>query len=505
MNQQPVILCVDDEASNLSLLDAVLAPRGYQTVLAQDGETALAKLRSERIDLVMLDVMMPGMDGFEVCRRIKDDEAFRNIPVVMITAYAAKENRIRGIEAGAEEFLSKPFDSAEVLARVAMLLKVKGLNDQLATAYQHINSLISHGQQLTARFDPLHYDVMAGITSVVKQLVAASPQASDNPQVVLFRLQAVGPDCFFYYRQDTDCTSVPSQMPSCVCQALKMIVGDGQMAWMNQADLAHGAGAELADAITGLGVAPVNLVCHLSETITLCAINYGREVTRYDAEVLNSVATQSIFLTSLAAQVRATEDAFAYTVYALARAAEANDDDTGDHILRVGDYCALLARRMGMSEEFVSLIRLQGIMHDVGKIHVFPAILKKPGRLEPEEFQAMQQHTVSGATIVGNHVRLTMAKAIALSHHERFDGSGYPGGLAGEQIPIEARILNLADQYDAMRNKRCYKPAFDHETTCRILTEGDGRTIPQHFDPQVLQAFREVAGEFAETYEARRG
>jgi response regulator RpfG family c-di-GMP phosphodiesterase len=253
------------------------------------------------------------------------------------------------------------------------------------------------------------------------------------------------------------------------------------------------------------GVVPVNLVCHLSETITLCALNYGRQVNRFDAEVLNSVATQSIFLTSLAAQVGETEDAFAYTVHALARAAEANDDDTGDHILRVGDYSALLARRMGMSEEFISLIRLQGIMHDVGKIHVSPAILKKPGRLEPEEFKAMQQHTQAGATIVGIHVRLTMAKTIAHYHHERFDGSGYPEGLDGERIPIEARILTLAYQYDALRNKRCYKPAFDHDTTYRIITQGDGRTIPQHFDPRVLQAFQEVAGQFADIYEARQG
>ncbi len=423
----------------------------------------------------------------------------------MITGYAAKENRIRGIEAGAEEFLGKPFDSAEVLARVAMLLKVKGLNDQLATAYQHINSLIRYGQQLTARFDPLNYDVMAGITSVVKQLVAGSPQVSDNPQVVLARLQAVSQDCLFYCRQDAGGILVTSQMPGCGCQALKTIVGKAEMVWMNQADLAKGPGALFAAAMSEQGVVPVNLVCHLSETITLCAMNYGREVTRYDAEVLNSVATQSIFLSSLAAQVRNTEDAFAYTVYALARAAEVNDDDTGDHILRVGDYCALLARRLGMPEEFIGLIRLQGIMHDVGKIHVSPAILKKPGRLEPEEFKAVQQHTLAGATIVGNHVRLTMAKDIALYHHERFDGSGYPYGLAGEQIPIEARILNLADQYDALRNKRCYKAAFDHETTCWIITEGDGRTIPQHFDPQVLQAFREVAGQFVETYEARQG
>jgi DNA-binding response OmpR family regulator len=226
MRQRATILCVDDEPRNLSLLEAVLTPRGYRAVLVQDGETALIKLHSEPIDLVLLDVMMPGMDGFEVCRRIKEDDALRAIPVVMITAYAAKENRIRGIEVGAEEFLAKPFDRAEVLARVAMLLKVKGLNDQLTTAYQQINSLISYGQQLTTRFDPLHYDVMAGISSVVKQLVAASAQTMDNPQLVLVRLQAGGRDCLFYCRLDTVCTLVPGTVPGCLCLALKKIVGE---------------------------------------------------------------------------------------------------------------------------------------------------------------------------------------------------------------------------------------------------------------------------------------
>jgi HD-GYP domain-containing protein (c-di-GMP phosphodiesterase class II) len=112
----------------------------------------------------------------------------------------------------------------------------------------------------------------------------------------------------------------------------------------------------------------------------------------------------------------------------------------------------------------------------------------------------MKKHTAYGAKIIGRHPRFDMAGQIALTHHERWDGSGYPYGLKGEQIPLSGRILNIADQYDALRNHRVYKPAFDHETTHKIITEGDGRTMPHHFDPNVLQAFRETASQFKEVY-----
>jgi len=145
MKQQTVrILCVDDEPHNLSLLEAMLTPRGYGVVLAQNGPEALEKIATERIDICLLDVMMPEMDGFEGCRRIKADDRHRNIPVVMITVYADRENRIRAIEAGAEDFIAKPFDSTEVLARIKMLAHVNSLNDRLSEVIQQQQAILDN-------------------------------------------------------------------------------------------------------------------------------------------------------------------------------------------------------------------------------------------------------------------------------------------------------------------------------------------------------------------------
>ncbi|HZS85150.1 MAG TPA: HD domain-containing phosphohydrolase [Stellaceae bacterium] len=185
-----------------------------------------------------------------------------------------------------------------------------------------------------------------------------------------------------------------------------------------------------------------------------------------------------------------TEDAFMLSIRLLAKAAELHDEVTGNHILRVNEYSFALATQLGRPSAWCKEIRYSAQLHDVGKMSVDAAVLKKKGALTAAEWREMRRHPTYGDEILRTSPRLAMAADIARCHHEKWDGSGYPAGLCGEAIPLSARVVAVADVYDALRSPRSYKPGFTHEEACRRILEGDGRINPaRHFDPRVLAAF----------------
>ncbi|HET9870659.1 MAG TPA: HD domain-containing phosphohydrolase [bacterium] len=224
--------------------------------------------------------------------------------------------------------------------------------------------------------------------------------------------------------------------------------------------------------------------------IQLINARKGKTIVPFDKHFENlvlSLASQAAIAIRNALLTQELKEAYLDTIFRLSVAAEYKDDDTAAHIHRMSRYSSILAEGLGLSPAEVESIQYASPMHDIGKLGVPDSILMKPGKLTPQEFKEMQNHTIFGAKILENAKAdlLRVSEQIALTHHEKWDGSGYPRGLKGEGIPLSGRIVALADVFDALTSKRCYKPAFPLEQSLDIIKEGSGR----HFDPKVVQAF----------------
>ncbi|RDH86928.1 MAG: two-component system response regulator [endosymbiont of Seepiophila jonesi] len=337
------ILVVDDEPLNLLVVEEIFENAGYPNVQSTtDPKEAVTLFKQQRFDLVLLDLNMPGMDGFEVMSHFSEQNHEPQPPVLVLTAIGDRETRLRALRGGAKDFLVKPFDSEEVLSRAYNLLEVS---------------------------------------------------------------------------------------------------------------LAH------------------KLITHYSSTLERAVRAKTRELLETQAEIVKR----------------------------LGYAAEFRDTETGEHTVRVGHHSRLLAIQIGLSTDEAERILYAAPMHDIGKIGIPDKILLKPGKLDADEWEIMKTHTTIGAKILrgSSNPLIECARTIALMHHEKWDGSGYPKGLKGHQIPIKGRIVAIADVFDALTMSRPYKSAWTIEGAMKLINEQSGI----HFDPALVTAFNTILDQLIEIRE----
>jgi response regulator RpfG family c-di-GMP phosphodiesterase len=505
------ILYVEDDDVIRENMLGFLNRRFDQVLLAENGAEGLDLYRENTPDIIMTDIKMPIMDGLEMTRAILKDND--KAAIIVTSAYNEAKYLFGAIELGISHYLLKPLERDKLDATlqhcIESVQKARTFRERekyIAVSYQTINSLLDYGENSLNSSINLSVQMEWQLDKMMESFFGGNLNtAAHNPASLIMTLthgMAGQPEWLWYEIGNTRALqkacyldNPPMNLDDPTGYHSLYYINEGEPL-PNDPHLRH-----FVEHFGRYGEKPRNLVWYRNGSRIICAVNYPPPVAPCDAVVIKNLAVQTRYMDTISAQCQQTEEAFLYTITSLARAAEANDEDTGNHIVRVGEYCAAICRQIGYTAELAKIIALQSQLHDVGKIHLPPDILKKPGKLTDAEMAMVHEHPLFGARIIGNHPRLEIARTIALHHHERWDGTGYPFGLRGERIPLDARIAAIADTYDALRSKRIYKPTFDHDTAYRIIVEGDGRTEPTHFDPDLLRAFKSIDKVFDEIYE----
>ncbi|MCK4660766.1 MAG: diguanylate cyclase [Phycisphaerae bacterium] len=499
----PLILVGSVDLDDRTRCKEILLQHGCQVEEVEGGCDTLETVKQDSVDVVILGDRLANMDGLECIQKLKADPYTRDIPVIMVSSEAAEDAIAAALDAGVDEWLAKPIRGAELMLHVQSMLRLHRRHQDLLESYEtrgeqaRVLSVLLDFGRVIATAESL--DEVLTSTIMVTADVCASRRISvmlrdgNNEVLVIAKSKGIEPD-------------VAASVHVPVGETIVGQVFESHQATMVNSEQDASFDETLLDSPLFGGVplvsAPLGASSQIIGVLNI-ADRFGKRLfksqdLRYIDLIANIAGSAIHGLLSRQSRDQARDS----IVVALAKLAEHRDNDTGRHVDRVTHYCLILAqdlRKKGkfadqIDDAFLENLERSGPLHDIGKVAIPDHILHKPGRFTPEEMEIMKPHTVIGAETIRSVIRrvpgvqfLEMAEQIAHYHHEWWDGAGYPCGLVGEQIPLAARILALADVYDALTTKRVYKEAFSHDRAVTIIVESSGT----QFDPGIMEVFLE--------------
>jgi putative nucleotidyltransferase with HDIG domain len=484
------LLIVDDEESILGVVREYFSRRGYEVLTARNGREALGVLGSRPIDCCFTDINMPGMNGLELAEHIHRDHS--TLPVIVMTGYPSLDVSIRTLKNGVVDFLIKPVNLKQMELSLRRVMRQRALLVENLLLKEEVDGkarLVKLNVELQAKVEELHT-----LNRIMGHFAGTSAPANVLQRAVDIALDVAEADraCFFVVsdmphavasadrRTDTPPYAPPAE------EALRQLVITVSTDGLPLLAADPGGAGELA-AHSWMGV-PVKIRGKIFGVLTAVTRPGQRAFTEKDLFYL-AFTTQSAAnaIENMALYENLYENLFA-TLYGFVNALEARDLYTRQHSSRVTEIALVLGRELGCSTEEMTVLNFAGPLHDIGKIGIRDEILLKPGRLSTDEFEKIKEHPTIGANMLNQLGLWDRERQIIRCHHERFDGSGYPDGLRQEEIPFLARILSVADAYDAMASDRAYRKRMEEALILRIIQEGSGT----QFDPLIVTAFQKA-------------
>ncbi len=504
------VLVVDDDPTNRAVCKGCLQRNGYRVREASDGCMALEQVKHERPDVIIMDVMMPNMDGLECTRTLRTDPDTRDIPIIIVSALSRTEDILAGLQAGADEYISKPIRASELTLRVQSMARLHRERSDLLNSYEQ------RGRQMRILTRLVEFCRAVGLCERAEDILAYAVGAVADV-VDCRRVSIMLPDKAEQFLNIASSLGLDESLARDVHVPLGettagRVFSSGQPIVVNsEAEAVGGSGDYDAPYFASFPLisAPLDaagrVVGVLNATEKLGRTPFESRDLEY-IELISKVAGTAIHDVHMR---EAREQASDSIMVALASLAECRDNDTGRHLERVTRFCVLLAEairqtdqyRDQIDDDFIYKLERSVPLHDIGKVGIPDSILLFPGKLSDEQMSIMRTHANVGARTIESLMTrapgvcfLEMARDIAAHHHERWDGRGYPDGLRARDIPLSARITTVADVYDALTSRRVYKEACTHDKAVTIILEGSGSA----FDPDIVEAFMQREKAFAE-------